>query len=365
MKINKILTEASIEQAAREYGSGVAKAANAIEAGEVITEEEPLGVIGEALDDALQAAREANDFGEVSGVNVLLIGRGGTGKTSIVKQWAKIRGVNFVEKDAKTLDPSDLGGIQGREYDEEGNPTNTVTKLSNHEFDQLDKPNSVLFLDELNRAPTDVAGSLLTLINDHVVNDQNEPSGKRLLKGFLFTVAAINPPRPGNDVNELDNPMRSRFGAVTVESDPDQQLKYFKWYYGKQIKQMQEEGHPERIPAIQGRLAIAEKLLTDPRFEFDDDNDEDRAQDEGIPVLNPRSLTNLLHASRGKKELFLNKWSGFCNPYKYSVVEDILSDYVDVDDKANDALKYGDENPFAKKREERNVYDKIADLLDS
>lgn len=363
MKINKILNEATIEQAAKEYGSGVKKAANAIEAGEVITEEEPFGVIGDALDDALESAREANDFGEVSGVNVLLIGRGGTGKTSIVKKWARSRGVNFVEKDAKTLDPSDLGGIIGRKYDDEGNPSNTVTKLSNNEFDELDKPNSVLFLDELNRAPTDVAGSLLTLINDHVVNDQNEPSGKRLLKGFLFTVAAINPPRPGNDVNELDNPMRSRFGAVEVESNPEEHLKYLNWHYNQQIKQMEKEGHPERIPAIMGRLAIANKLLTDPRFEFDDDEDEDKAQDEGIPVLNPRSLTNLLHASRGKKELFLNKWNGFCNPYKYNVIEDILSDYVDVDDKANDALKYGDENPFAKKREEQNVYDKIADLI--
>lgn len=363
MKINKVLNEATIEQGAQEYGNQVKAAAKAVKADEVITPEEPYGVVEEALDDALEAAREAGDFGEVSGVNVLLIGRGGTGKTARVESWAKSRGVNLVQKDAKTLDPSDLGGIVGRKYDQEGNISNRATKLSNDEFDQLDKPNSVLFLDELNRAPDDVAGSLLTLINNHTVNDDEEPTGKRLLKGFLFTVAAINPPKPGNKVNELDNPMRSRFGAVEVDSDPDFQLKYFRKHYGELIQQMKDSGKVDRIEALEGRLGIAEKLLSDPRFQFDGDEEEEEAQDRGTPVLNARSLTNLLHACRGKKEAFLRKWSSFCNPDKYGIVEDILSDYVDVDDKANDALKYGDENPFAKKKNEPSAYDKIANLL--
>ena len=363
MKINRVLNEATVGQAAQEYGSQVKTAAREIKAGDVITPDEPYGVVEEALDDALDAANEANDFGEVSGVNVLLIGRGGTGKTARVEAWAKRRGVNLVQKDAKTLDPSDLGGIVGRRYDSEGNISNRATKLSNDEFDQLDKPNSVLFLDELNRAPEDVAGSLLTLINNHTVNDEEEPTGKRLLKGFLFTVAAINPPKPGNKVNELDNPMRSRFGAVEVDSDPDYQLQFFRKHYGDLIKQMKDSGKVDRVAALEGRLGIAEKLLSDPRFQFDGDEEEEEAQDRGTPVLNARSLTNLLHASKGKKDLFLRKWSGFCNPDKYGVVEDILSDYVDVDDKANDALKYGDMNPFAKKEADKSIYDKISDLI--
>lgn len=365
MKINKILNEATIEQAAKEFGSGVKKAARDIEAGQVISEEEPLGMIGRELDAALAAAREANDFGEVSGVNVLLVGRGGTGKTSIVKKWARQRGVNFVEKDAKTMDPSDLGGVVARRYDDEGQVTNTVTKLSNTEFDELDKPNSVLFLDELNRARPDVAGALLTLINDHVINDQSEPSGKRLLKGFLFTVAAINPNKPGNDVNNLDNPMRSRFKTVPVDSNPEEHLQYLTWFFNDRIEKLKEMGKPERIPAFRGRLALAQKLLTDPRFEYDGDEEEDAAQDEGWPVLNPRSFTNLLAACDGTRDSLLANWNGFCNPFKYNVIEDILSDYVDVDDKANDALKYGDENPFAKKKQqEQSIYDKISKVLD-
>lgn len=367
MKINKVLTEATIEQGAAEYGNEVKAAAKAVRADEVITPEEPYGVVEEALDDALEAAKEADDFGEISGVNVLLIGRGGTGKTARVEAWAKSRGINLVQKDAKTLDPSDLGGIVGRKIGDDGGQLNRATKLSNDEFDKLDQPNSVLFLDELNRAPDDVAGSLLTLINNHTVNDDEEPTGKRVLKGFLFTVAAINPPKPGNKVNELDNPMRSRFGAVEVDSDPEYQLKFFRKHYGELINQMRDSGKVDRIEALQGRLGIAEKLLSDPRFQFDGDEEEDEAQDRGTPVLNARSLTNLLHASKGKKDLFLRKWSNFCNPDKYGIVEDILSDYVDVDDKANDALKYGDDNPFAKAKAEReaqkSIYDQIAGLV--
>lgn len=367
MKIKKVLNEATIEQAAKEYGSAVTKAAKDVNAGQVIDGEEPLGMMGRELDAALAAAREANDFGEIGGVNVLFVGRGGTGKTYTVKKWAQQRGINLVEKDAKTMDPSDLGGVVARRYDDEGNPTNTVTKLSNTEFDELDKPNSVLFLDELNRARKDVAGALLTLINDHVINDQTQPSGKRLLKGFLFTIAAINPNKSGNEVNSLDNPMRSRFKTVEVESDPQESIEHFEYKFGKQIEKLKAMGKPERIPVIQGRLELAKKLLSDPRFEFDGDDEEEIAQDEGIPVLNPRSFSRLLTSTDGTKQSLLDNWDGFCNPAKHNVVEDILSDYVDVDDKANDALRYGDDNPFAKakaaQRAQKSVYDQIADVL--
>lgn len=43
------------------------------------------------------------------------------------------------------------------------------------------------------------------------------------------------------------------------------------------------------------------------------------------------------------------------------MVEAILEDYVDVDDKANDALKYGDDNPFAKR--EKSLWDKISSVV--
>ena len=50
-----------------------------------------------------------------------------------------------------------------------------------------------------------------------------------------------------------------------------------------------------------------------------------------------------------------------CNPAKYDMVEEILANYVDVDDKANDALKYGDDNPF--KERELSAWDKIASAV--
>ena len=373
MKINRILNEDTIEQAAEKFGNEVKKDAATIDAGEVIDGGAPLGEIGVELDKALKRAKIAQKLGDHSGINVLFVGRGGTGKTYNIKEWARSRGVNLVEKDAKTLDPTDLGGTIGRRYtdDEDNRATNTVTKLSNQEFNSLDKPNSVLFLDELNRARPDVIGSLLELIQNHVVNDQEAQGGKRTLSGYLFTIAAINPAEAGYDVLPLDTAMKGRLKMVSIQPTNQQCFEHIEYKFSKKIdklKKLQASG--ENDPEIQqeitsyiGRIAIAQKLLSDSRFEFDDGTEEAKAFDEGYPVLNPRSLAHALEASDGTKESFLSEWDGYCNPEKYELVEDILAGYVDVDDKANDALKYGDENPFAKKREEQNVYDKIANLI--
>ena len=383
MKINKILNEATIEQAAKEYGSGVKKAANAIEAGEVITEEEPFGVIGEALDDALESAREANDFGEVSGVNVLLIGRGGTGKTSIVKKWARARGVNFVEKDAKTLDPSDLGGIIGRKYDDEGNPSNTVTKLSNNEFDELDKPNSVLFLDEMNRTDPDVVAAVLKLVLSHKVTDNNIQGGNKVLKGYLFTVAAINPAAEGvYDTAELDPAVLDRFDQMAVFPDITQYRKYLLNKLNKDLaidtKDYEETGDEQILTDImqtKGRINLANAILTDPLFEFDDIDDEIKARhtrQEGkykilqTKTTSPRGFAALIEACDGTKDDLLNKWNRYCNFTKKDIIEQILTNYKDIDDKANDALKY--KNGFLPDEEEESIFqdtawDKLSGML--
>ena len=39
------------------------------------------------------------------------------------------------------------------------------------------------------------------------------------------------------------------------------------------------------------------------------------------------------------------------------------ADYVDIDDKANDALKYGEENPFADRKKQRDLWDQVSDYL--
>ena len=49
----------------------------------------------------------------------------------------------------------------------------------------------------------------------------------------------------------------------------------------------------------------------------------------------------MLKTSDGTKESLLDLWPQFANPGKRRMAEDILADYVDVDDKANAALARG------------------------
>lgn len=60
--------------------------------------------------------------------------------------------------------------------------------------------------------------------------------------------------------------------------------------------------------------------------------------------------------SDGTKSDFLDVWNHYCNPKKKRVIEDILGDYVDIDDKANDALKGGTESSvFGKSNSARDM----------
>lgn len=352
MKIKKRLNEDTLANA-------VNQAANEMENEPeiIIDKAEYKGDIEKALDKCLATSRRAILTGDSEGfLNALLIGQAGTGKTSRVKEWARKNNITLFEVDAKTLDPTDMGGIVARD---DANKRRSI-KLSSSEFDPLDRPNSVLFLDEYNRAASDVRGTLLELINNHVVNDNEEPSGKRFLPNLLFTVIAINPANGSYNTDELDVAELSRFKQVPVAMDPISLLSHLESVFTKNMEKLAD--YPEEVKAERGRLEIAKTLLNDRSFEFDNMDDEAEAVRYGTPILNPRSLTNLLKASDGTKEDFLSEWNSICNPSKKGMAERILANYQDVDDKANDALKkYG--NAF--KEREQTAWDKINDKLNS
>ncbi len=298
------------------------------------------GQITKALNRALRSAKsiqaEEAANGEPSGdyPNILLVGQAGTAKTSVVKQWAKANGINLVYKDAKTMDPSALGGIVARDM----NDTDYAKRLGTKEFGTLDAPNSVLFLDEYNRAKSEIRGALLTLVQDHVVWDPKAEGEMRHLPNFLFTVAAINP--SGNiykGAKEMDPAERSRFRRINIQMDPGEHLKYLEKHYTDRLAHAQDE---EDKLAIQGRLELAKTLLSSPKFAYDTiiDEDENFEDDAYIP-LNYRSLKKALDDSDGTKKDLIDIWSEYCNYKKKNMVVDILSNFVDVKDKANDALK--------------------------
>ena len=367
MKIKKIneslLTEETLGQAADNYESSSEKRAKEkakaqkiaqkfekIGGVEYVAWDGPRGEVEDALDRALKNSNriarknDKNGTNVVSGDNVLLVGRAGTGKTERIKNWAKQRGLDLEQYQVQSLDPTDLAGIIGRD---EADPE-YASRLGNKEFHRLDNPNAVLFLDEINRASEAVLGSLLTLVQNHKIVDPKAPGGMRTLP-FKFTIAAMNPASIEYDVTELDMAMQTRFKHYQVEADNEFQKRFYENYFAKEIAN---EDDPEELQILRGQAGIANALMSSDLFQWDDERAEHQAHEAGFPALNPRTLTQCLWDCDGTKEDFLDLFPHTCNPAKLELVEDILDSYddVEVDDEANSVFKKYD-NPFAKKRE--------------
>ena len=227
--------------------------------------------ITDALDKSLQIALDALDTGrETAGTaaNILLVGGAGTGKSSIVRQWAKHRNINLIAKNASSFDKADMGGGVAAEVDDSGKRLNSMTRLTNKEFDSLMQPGSVLFLDELNRADPEVVGSLLTLILDHQVPDNYSEGGMKHLNGFLFTVAAIN---PADDdayagTTEFDNALLDRFRQIPVFADVPKYKRHLldELNQNLELYKKKAEKNPSRsnskVVETMGKIGLAEKI---------------------------------------------------------------------------------------------------------
>ena len=273
-----------------------------------------------------------------------------THNTSAVRQWAKENNINLVQKNLGTMGPEAFGGIIARDADD---PRYATRLGTNEMIKALSKPRSVLFLDEYNRAKTEVRGAVLTLVQNHMVWDPTEDDQEKYLDNFLFTVAAINPPNGAyKGAKELDPAELSRFYSMNIDMNPTEHLAYLKKEYSKEIAK---EDDAEAKLELEGRLAIAEKLLSDPDFYYDTSAEvQDNYDDNSYRPLNYRSLKMALDFSDGTKKDFLDIWSHYCNYKKKGIVETILSDYVDVKDKANDAIKDGSESDvFARSKTNR------------
>lgn len=355
-KSYKNINEATIGQAA-------AEAERDLENPTVISNS---GDIEDALDEALDDALYEQASGGKDYPNVLFVGAAGTGKSARIKAWAAKNRINLVTKLASTLDDTDLGGAVAPSEDRLH-----AVKLRTTEFDTLgDVPRSVLFLDEFNRAPRTVRGTLLTLIQDHIIPDASEKSGVRFLKNFLFTVAAINPADANYNTDELDDAEKSRFRKVDVQPSSSNLLKYLKSELQRQLQAYAEtnpdrEKFAKRSQIAAGQIGIAEALLTNKYFHFDNAKEIDDSKDHGNGlILTYRTFTNLLKHSNGTKQDFLNKWDNYCNSTKKSVVEMILKNYEDVKDKANAVLEKSTESSVFGAHKESD-YEKLSKYIDS
>lgn len=292
----------------------------------------------DALDKCLASAMIAQKSNRRDGSDMLVRGLPGSGKTGIVKQWAKARGVNLFELDSNDDELSAV--LKGFPVDivkkgKDGEDYHAVIKSFSSILDSLDDPMSVLFLDEFNRAPQGLRANLLKLINGHEVPGQGK-NGRRRFDNLLFTIACINPAADSDPgVIPLNDAEKSRFMRKKQwDSKADPASKYLNFYISEttDLLDPSDEDYPFLYMFHKRAYNIAMKLVTDHRFEFDTEDDLPDLDDDRFTMLNQRSLTDGLMAEGGYgKDSFL-EWvdeeSGFLQK-NIAMIHDILDGWVE------------------------------------
>ncbi len=151
-------------------------------------------------------------------VALFLWGSPGIGKSSIVKQIAKKRGIGFIDLRLSLLDPTDLKGIPF--FDKENRQAVWATPSF------LPKEGEgILFLDELNSAPPSVQASAYQLILDRAIGEYRLPDGWKI-------VAAGNNEEDHGITYRLSAPLANRFIHLHMELDVDD---WCDWAYKNEI----------------------------------------------------------------------------------------------------------------------------------
>lgn len=327
--------------------------------------------IEEALDDLLEESEETNANGGHGNYPTLLIeGEAGIGKTSVVRQWCSEHGFNFFEYDLRQASPESFEGIVDSDPED---PFFLTRRISKELLIPLSKPNTVMFLDEYNRARTDIRQKLLGLILNHEMNvpmpyndfekckkfyapyGELQSRGTLYFPNLLFVVCAQNPYSIRySGTYELDTAESDRMVKITPEVNHQSVAEYFDRLFGGYIKTAEERGDTKGVIKNKNRLGMAKALLNDSEFFFDTPQERDKIYDEegsSGKTLTPRSLEAVLRACDGTVAGLLKKWDSYCNRRKKSMVETILGKYTEVQDEANAALDGGsDSATFGTKR---------------
>ena len=305
---DEVINDANAQKVAAE----IKQVADEIDAGAamLVSADEPLGVknaITDTLDAALSASRKNKRRGLKSGNNVLIVGLPGSGKTATVYDWAASHGdVNLVYINAKNNDLEAY--INGYTVRDSENP-NKVRQAYSDNLADLEKPNSILFLDEYNRqTKPNIRASLYTLINEHKISGEGQNKTHEF-KNLLFTIACINPAVPTDKgAAPLNDAELSRFKDILDKYDSDSAttIDYLSKQYDKLIRRLdpEDEYYKEdledylRIQDLGIFIASHEDFIYDSREDLEDLATEQKK------MFNQRAFTEGLVGSSGDVNVF-------------------------------------------------------------
>lgn len=154
-------------------------------------------------------------------VPVVMKGKPGIGKTSLIKALAVAKGYDLHILLGSTMDPTDLNGLPALshwEYKGEDG-VNTTIPVTTYALNQwakelLTKKRVILLLDELNNAVPAVQSVLLSVVQDRKIGDVTLPDE-------VWIIAAMNAAEDAADGWVLSPPMANRFLHVDYELDVD------------------------------------------------------------------------------------------------------------------------------------------------
>ena len=270
--------------------------------------------------------------------NVIFYGRDGFGKRSRIRQWARKNDINLVEIDVSAIEDVVKKG-PGVFVDPKHPNKFSGVRISNFR-DALMTPRTVFLLSNYVCADDKKRNYVRSLIKDRYYDFTLQNA-----YNFLFAIVVALPHSMEERRYRLDISESSCFMDWNIEPDPLEHLRYLDRVYREELEDAKKSRDEKWIREAAGKLALAHHILRDQRFAYTTEEREKEGKQEyniisldeshtpfvSFVPTNYRNFKGAIDVSNGTKAGLLEQWNGCCDHAQKSVIEEILSDYKDIE----------------------------------